>query len=431
MTVIIWGDYNKDGFLDLIVVRHLHELEFEGELYVHFGDSPRPLSLFKNNGDGKFTDVTTLLGDPNANPSPLRRPGFQPVFVDYDNDGDADIHVCNDFGRELKGNVLWRNDGLVQGNWIFTDVSIPSGANSQLYCMGTAVGDFDNNGFFDFYMTNIRHSELLENVNSAFTDTTNEAQVGRGFLEPNSDSSVGWGTMFLDYDNDGDLDLYLVAGNLDSNPLFISDMPNALFRNDGNYPFTDVSSQSGADDLGYGRGGVYADFNNDGCLDMFVVNIGRLDGTQGISRLFQNNCDNNNWLIIKTIGTISNKDGIGTRIKVTTLNGDQIREVASGGSSMSQNMLPVHFGLGNSDKANIEILWPSGVVQSLTNIEKNQIIKVVEPINFPHEELVGGEFLPLETTALILTGSQSFSWIIPVVLSGIGIGLFVFSRKSE
>ena len=132
-TGCAWGDYNKDGFLDLIVVRHLHELEFEGELYVHFGDSPRPLSLFKNNGDGKFTDVTTLLGDPNANPSPLRRPGFQPVFVDYDNDGDADIHVCNDFGRELKGNVLWRNDGLVQGNWIFTDVSIPSGANSQLY----------------------------------------------------------------------------------------------------------------------------------------------------------------------------------------------------------------------------------------------------------------------------------------------------------
>jgi len=201
--------------------------------------------------------------------------------------------------------------------------------------------------------------------------------------------------MFFDYDNDGDLDLYFVAGLLDHNSRN-NFQPNALFENNNDLTFTDISVQSGADDDGIGRGGAFGDFNNDGCIDMVIGNLGTYDSIPGVSGdprtvpgiplLFQNNCTNtNNWIIIKTVGTISNVDGIGARVKLTTIYGEQIREVAAGGSHISQNMLPVHFGLYDATQADIEITWPSGVVQTLTNIAPNQILQVVEDSELPSE----------------------------------------------
>jgi len=178
-----FGDYNNDSYLDLIVVRYVHDLTEDqgnwdisnGQRGVSFSDSVRPLSLFTNNGDGTFTDDTILLGDPTANPGTIQRAGFQPVFFDYDNDGDADIHVCNDFNVEIGPNVLWRNDGQGPTDWIFTDVSASSNIEVTRFCMGTAVGDYDNNGFFDLYHADGFPNDLLKNVGGIFSDKTSEA----------------------------------------------------------------------------------------------------------------------------------------------------------------------------------------------------------------------------------------------------------------
>jgi len=391
-----FGDYNNDSYLDLIVVRYLHDLTEDqgnwdlsnGQRGVSFTDSVRPLSLFTNDGDGTFTDDTMLLGDPTANPGTIQRAGFQPMFFDYDNDGDTDIHVCNDFDREIGPNVLWRNDGQGPTDWIFTDVSTSSNIEVTSYCMGTAVGDYDNNGFLDLYHADGGPNNLLKNIGGVFSDTTNQAGVGRELIPgPSSGVNIGWGTIFFDADNDGDVDLYFVAGILD-NTAFNNFQPNGFFENNGDLTFTDVSIQSGTDDSGVGRGLGFGDFNNDGCVDMYVVNLGRYDPIAGIqgdptvpgtSLLFQNDCTNtNNWLAIKTIGSISNADGIGARIKVSTTNGEQIREVAAGGSHISQNMLRVHFGLSDATQADVEIRWPSGVIQTLANVAPNQIIEVTE-----------------------------------------------------
>ncbi len=156
--------------------------------------------------------------------------------------------------------------------------------------------------------------------------------------------------------------------------------PNVLFRNDGDGTFTDVSEISGADDPGYRRGAVYLDFNGDGCLDLYLANIGTSPLQAQISRLYRNRCDwGNDWLIVKTEGTESNRDGIGARVTVTADGLTQIREVSAGGSNKSQNMLPVHFGLGKSKVVDtVEVRWPSGIVQTLTDLPANQKITVVE-----------------------------------------------------
>lgn len=373
-----WGDYNSDGNLDLIVVRHVTEVRERYGIIYTVTDSLRPLTLFTNNGDGTFLNDTAFLGTLEEKKGNLKGAGFQPIFIDYDNDGDSDIYVVNDFGSFLQPNVLWQNIGPSDdGKWIFEDVSESSGANIGINGMGIAVGDFDSNGFFDFYVTNIGKNILLKNENGKFVDVSDHAGVGRAKLSP-YELSVTWGTMFFDYDNDGFLDLYLVAGHLDVFPSQ-EKQPNALFKNNGDETFSDVSTISGTDDVGLGRGSAFGDFNNDGCLDIFVVNMGMKDGTSGKPKLFENKCENNNnWIIIKTIGTKSNQEGIGARITLNTANGDQIREVSSGSSQMSQNMLPVHFGLADSENVDITIKWPSGIEQTLKNIFPNQILTITE-----------------------------------------------------
>ncbi len=268
-----------------------------------------------------------------------------------------------------------------------------SGIEVTSFFMGDVVGDYDNNGFLDLYHPDGGPNNLLRNDgDGTFTDRTNAAGVGRRTLPPpatSTDVNIGWGGMFFDYDNDGDLDLYFVAGLLDSNSAN-NFQPNGFFENNGDLTFTDKAVESGADDDGIGRAGAFGDFNNDGCVDMYVGNLGTYDSipgrigdpatVPGIPLLLQNNCLNtNNWLTIKTTGTTSNADGIGARVKVTTINGEQFREVAAGGSHASQNMLPVHFGLADATLADIEITWPSGIVQTLTNVASNQILEVTEP----------------------------------------------------
>jgi len=385
-----WGDYDQDGFLDLVVVRHLHEWDPNMFLNRDFVPSLRGTVLYHSNGDGTFTNVTTLLGDishpgigeTGAPLGNLWGAGFQPGWVDLDNDGDPDLYVVNDWGPEVRRNVLWRNDGPAEdGTWSFVDISIGSGADEVMFGMGLAVGDYDLDGYFDMFMTNIGDDVLLRNEGNGlrFTKTTYKAGVAMGKV--GTEDRVTWGAMFFDYDNDGLEDLYVVSGFLNIPdpfvvfPDYVKEQHNILLRNNGDGTFADVSPMSAADDRGVGRGGAYLDFNNDGCLDLYVANIGQK------AKLFQNACSSgNNWLVIETVGTISNRDGIGARINVVAGGTSQIREVSSGNSQMGQSMLSRHFGLGQADIVDfITVRWPSGQVQTLNNVAINQRLIVTEP----------------------------------------------------
>ena len=378
-TGCAWGDYDHDGLLDLVVVRHFHEWS---PFMLDMGDfysGVRRMALYHAEGDGTFSDVSTLLGAterPNTRGQygPTWGAGFQPVWLDFDNDGDKDLYVVNDFGAHTNANVLWRNDGpATDGAWRFEDVSAGSGAGIEMDGMGVAVGDYNLDGFFDLFVTNIGDSVLLENRGNpgTFRDVAEAAGAAVGLI--GNDQRVAWGAAFLDYDNDGDEDLYVVSGFL--KPRALRFQPNVLLRNERNGTFTNVSFGSGADNRGYGRGGVYLDFDSDGCLDLFVVNY------EEDTRLYRNLCRwGNNWLAIKTVGTRSNRDGIGARITVVTGGESQIREITAGSSLMGQNMRAAHFGLGDAALADFVVIrWPSGEVQTLTDVVANQQLTVTEP----------------------------------------------------
>ena len=384
-TGITWGDYDQDGLLDLLVVRYLSEADLTAFKTRDFSSTTRPLALYRNAGDGTFKNVTSFLGDSNIYPSNVKGAGFKPTFVDYDNDGDVDIYVVNDFGIFIYPNVLWRNDGSDgSGGWSFTDVSASSRTDAAIYGMGLAAGDYDNDGDLDLYVTDCGASEFLENQgDDTFVNTTRETGTGRGVVPESSgiDLSFGWGAVFVDLDNDGLLDLYYVAGQMDSDPLINPEhQPNAVFLNLGDGTFQDVSPLTNADDPGLGREVAYADFNNDGLLDLYVVNLGTLEGIPGIARLFQNSSEvANHWISIKPVGTISNRDGMGARITLTAGGITQIREIGAGQGHQSHSVVPAHFGVGTATVVDaIEIRWPSGIIQSLSNISTDQLVTVIE-----------------------------------------------------
>lgn len=408
-TGCAWGDYDRDGLLDLIVVNHYHEATPNIFILRDWSRAVRSLVLYHNNGDGLFEDATPILGDnsspkmgefkapiePDPYPGDYKGPedpgpvtgefvgnvwgaSFQPGWLDYDNDGDLDLYILNDTGWEIQPNVLWRNDGPeTDGGWKFTDISEESGTNIEMEGMGLAIGDYDLDGHLDMFLTNLGYNVLLKNSGDGITFTDNAEPAGVELNKVGRNPRVAWGAVAFDYDNDMDEDLYVVSGWIKGTPRLTKseEQPNVLLRNRGDGTFENVSKGSGSDDAGTGRSGVTLDFNRDGCLDLFVTNYGES------AILLQNVCDSeNNWIAIKTVGTISNRDGIGARVIVKADGVTQIREVASGASSMSQNTMVTHFGLGTSELIHtLSIKWPSGVVQTLNDVKINQLLTVTEP----------------------------------------------------
>jgi hypothetical protein len=297
------------------------------------------------------------------------------VAADFDNDGWPDIYVACDSAPSL----LYRNnrDGT------FRETAVPAGCaldenGVALSGMGVAVADYDGDGWLDLARTNFSEqvTTLYRNYgNGAFEDASIKAGLGvnRKYL--------GFGLGFFDFDNDGWKDLFLANGHVYSQianrKLHVSyKEPKVLYRNLRNGRFEDVSLKAGAalraENLG--RGCAFGDFDNDGDVDVIVNNL------DGPPTLLRNDGGNkNNWIMIKCLGTRSNRSAIGTRVKVTSGTHSQIDEVMSGSSYYSQNDFRLHFGLGRSTQADrVEVAWPSGVKESFTNLPANHLIVLQE-----------------------------------------------------
>ena len=288
--------------------------------------------------------------------------------------------MINDFGQDIQPNVLWRNDGADgSGGWTFTDVSIAAGIDVPMYGMGLAVGDPNGDGLVDLFVTNIKNNVLFsrEATTPTFHDIAGESKATVGMIE--NLLRVAWGTMFFDFDNDSDEDLYVVSGYLGGDPDVIPanplEQPNVLLRNDGAGTFEDVSDGSGADDPGVGRGSAYLDYDGDGCLDVVVGNFGQE------ARLFRNECsEGNHWLRVHLRGGASGTDGLGAKVEVKAGGKTQVRKVVGGGSFMGQNMLDAHFGLGEAEAADsVTVYWPSGKMEQRLDVDADRTITFVEP----------------------------------------------------
>ena len=256
-TTAAFGDYDEDGHLDLYVTNWSCVPACEISDFVRSRDT-----LYHNNGDGSFTDVSGLLGFES-----LLGAGFSVSWVDYDDDRDLDIYVVNDKAVNALGNVLWRNDGPGCGGWCFTDVGERAGADTVVHSMGLATGDYDNDGDLDFYFSNmVRSMVLLENDgDGSFTDVTERAGVAY-----HTGEAVGWGTAFFDYDNDGWLDLYLAATGI--SPIYGKagmhyEYADMLYRNRRDGRFIAMNQELFNDGMFATMGFSTADFNRDGSVD--------------------------------------------------------------------------------------------------------------------------------------------------------------------
>ena len=373
-------DIDKDGKLDLFVANYVdfsfakHQTRFLNGHPAYVGPmmyGPMPATLFRNNGNGTFTDVSRESGI-TAHPGT----GMGMVCADYDDDGDTDIIVGND----AMANFVWRNDGAGH----FEEVGLLAGlaydANGiGLGTMGVECADYDNDGRLDFFMTSYmkQWAILYHNLGKGmFEDVTHRTGAGAGTF-----NQVTWGTGLIDFDNDGDRDLFITCGHLQDNVELWDDTTsyearNLLLENTGRGKFRDISSISG-DGLALkrsGRGAVFDDLDNDGKIDVAILNSRR-----GPTLLRNVSLNNNHWITIRLRGTKSNRDGIGAQIKVVAGNLTQIDEVHSGRSYQSHYGMWPHFGLGQRNKIDrIEVRWIGGKVDVMQNVAADQIITVTE-----------------------------------------------------
>lgn len=374
-------DYDNDGKLDLFVANYIN---FDFNNLPEFGKGrlcqykgipvqcgPRGLpgvgdSLYHNNGDGTFTDVSKKAGvsDPDG------YYGMGVICSDFDDDGWVDIFVAND----STPNFLYHNNG----DGTFKEIGFQSGTavnenGSEQGSMGVTLGDYNHDGKLDLFVTNFDddYNTLYRcDGPNSFTDVSYAAKLAAVSLP-----YVGWGTKFFDYDNDGWVDLFVANGHVYPQ-LQTFHQRNLIHKNNRDGTFSEIAEQLGAPfkEKRAGRGVAFGDLDNDGDVDIVVNN---LDGAPQILR--NDGGNTNNSVLIKLVGVKSNRDGIGARVKVVAGDLVQLDEVRSGESYISQNDLRLHFGLEKRTKINlIEIRWPGGVTDKVSNANVNKIVTIKE-----------------------------------------------------
>ena len=393
-TGAIFGDYDGDGDLDLYVcnyveynlvaIKKMKEESKQGGIQVPSALNPIAFEaqdnvLYRNDGDGSFSDVTAALGvEANGGRS------MQAIFTDFDLDGDLDLYVAND----LTPNFVYENNG----DGTFSDVSSESWAADFRGSMGLATGDYDSDGDLDLFISHWIDQEntLYRNLwveGSDITDTKpTEAEPIRlidesygSLLAEISMKDIGWGTDLFDYDNDSDLDIFVANGSTFQYlemPRFLIRQKDRLFRNERNGTFTEIADATGIGTLQsrVGRGVAFGDYDNDGDVDLFVVN------NHDRAVLLRNDGGNHNaWLQVKLVGTADNRDGVGSKIRIVAGNLTQIREINAGASYMSFNSLTAEFGLGQELMVDsLEVVWPNGATERFSNVHVNQRVVVTQ-----------------------------------------------------
>ena len=381
------GDTDVDLYVCNYVTYNLVQLEQMKEESLQSG-KPVPSALnphvfepqdnvfYRNNGDGTFTDATDETGI-----AAVGGRSMQAVFSDFDNDNDLDLYVAND----TTTNHIYRNDG----GGGFTDVSTESWAADFRGSMGLTAGDVDADGDIDLFMSHWVDEEnaLYKNLLKEDGGTEQIRFVDESYtslLAEESLKQIGWGTTLFDYDNDGDLDIFVTNGSTFQElkrPEVLIPQPDMLFRNNGDDTFTNVSQEAGiaALPLRVGRGAAFGDYDNDGDVDIFVVN------NHARPTLLRNEGGNrNNWVYVKLVGSGRNRDAIGAKIQVKTADQTQVREIYAGESYMSANSLVAEFGVGEAAQIEtLQVTWQNGETQKLHNVPTNQRIRITQGSSQP------------------------------------------------
>ncbi len=380
----IWFDYDNDGKLDLFVTHYITwsietdqycSLDNKNKSYctpqTYKGESS---TLFHNKGDGTFENVTQRAGlhDPTSK-------ALGVALLDYDNDGWMDLFVTND----TEPNKLYHNNH----NGTFTDVAVLAGvafseSGRVRAGMGTDAGDYDLSGHQGLLIGNFTNESMAlyhDDGGGLFTDDAPSSGLGQM-----TNQSLTFGTFFFDYDLDGLLDVFASNGHVSDDisvvqPTVKYAQPAGVYRNKGNKKFEDVSAKLGRalQKPIVGRGVAYVDFDNDGDLDLVIT------ANNGPARLLRNdNANQNDMLRVKAVGTKSNRDAIGAKVTLKTNKGAHLFAMVKTGSSyLSQSELPLTFGLGKPEDgkiASLEIVWPSGRKESISNVKPNQSITITE-----------------------------------------------------
>ncbi|MEP6924751.1 MAG: CRTAC1 family protein [Pyrinomonadaceae bacterium] len=389
MTGAAWADYDRDGDLDVFVARYVYvdlaNLPVFGSSQtcsyrgIRVQCGPRGLPgesdlFFRNKGDGTFEEVANKIGVGDEK----KYYGLSAIWGDYDNDGWPDFFVANDSGP----NYLYHNNknGTFSEVGFETGVSYSGGGDEQ-GSMGVAWGDFKNDGKLDLFVTNFDNEQntLYKNLGAkGFLDISAESKAG-----PVSIPFVGWGTAFEDFDNDGWLDLFVVNGHVYPQIELAQSKTQMGFRqhflldrNLGDGTFEEISKEAGLRDLSLRarRGAAFGDLNNDGFIDLVVTSVG-----EAPTVLLNTSKNQNQTVTFKLVQTKSNRDAIGARVTLKTSKGAQMQEVQAGASYLSQNDLRLHFGLGREEKIeSVEIRWSDSEIETVSNIAANKILTITK-----------------------------------------------------
>ncbi|PHN01459.1 CRTAC1 family protein [Flavilitoribacter nigricans] len=363
-----FGDVNGDGYPDLYVGNYFHEYEgglnYISDATIVAAHQTSKGYLLINQDGRRFENEYEEYGLSH------KGFGFGGIFTDFDNDGDQDLLVNHDFGYKRTPNLLLEN---LYPKKKFVDVADSLAMDLKINAMGAAVGDVNEDGLLDYFITNIRFNRFMvsQGPGKPFVDKLKEMQLHQ--------LAISWGANFADFDHDGDLDLFVANGDLNPNCV---PMGNFYFENnDGK--FVDNARPMGLADYGLGRGSVVFDYDNDGDLDLLVINQEAVYDypVESTTKLFRNDLAKGNWVKVKLEGNEAETHGLGSRVEVVAGGKHQLREIDGGGSShLSQNSTIAHFGLGTADRIDsLIITWTGGEKQVLLDQPVNEMITVVEP----------------------------------------------------